>query len=126
MFADFFSPTTVGVCLIALAILVYTLFKLIDFINSEIQDLKLQVFSLERRTQDLECSNENLWERVSLFQNQRLEILTRYNPIKVWVDEASKEIQLESDKTLSEWSDDDFQDEDDETNEWHNNVFIKY
>jgi hypothetical protein len=32
----------------------------------------------------------------------------------VWVDEASKEIQLESDKTLSEWSDDDFQDEDDE------------
>ena len=126
MFADFFSPTTVGVCLVALAILVYTLFKLIDFINSEIQDLKLQVFSLERRTQDLECSNENLWERVSLFQNQRLEILTRYNPIKVWVDEASKEIQLESDKTLSEWSDDDFQDEDDETNEWHNNVFIKY
>ncbi len=126
MFADFFSPTTVGVCLVALAILVYTLFKLIDFINSEIQDLKLQVFSLERRTQDLECSNENLWKRVSLFQNQRLEILTRYNPIKVRVDEASKEIQLESDKTLSEWSDDDFQDEDDETNEWHNNVFIKY
>ena len=126
MFADFFSPTTIGVCLVALAILVYMLFKLIDFINSEIQDLKLQVFSLERRTQDLECSNENLWERVSLFQNQRLEILTRYNPIKVRVDEASKEIQLESDKTLSEWSDDDFQDEDDETNEWHNNVFIKY
>jgi hypothetical protein len=60
MFADFFSPTTVGVCLIALAILVYTLFKLIDFINSEIQDLKLQVFSLERRTQELQFSNENL------------------------------------------------------------------
>jgi hypothetical protein len=44
-------------------------------------------------------------------------MLTRFNPIKAWVDEASKEIQLESDKKLSEWLDDDFQDEDDETNE---------
>jgi chromosome segregation ATPase len=112
MFADFFSPTTIGVCLIIL-----TYFSFMHFKASRINDLKARICTLERSCEDLKSGNNNLQRQISILHDWQDRIPSDLKILEWQIEQLSEEIKKDSDNQIFEWSDDDFQDEDDEVKE---------
>ena len=60
MFADFFTPTTVGIILIVLALMVIDLSGKLTSIGFEVDRLRLKTYELEEAIEKLERTNEKL------------------------------------------------------------------
>jgi peptidoglycan hydrolase CwlO-like protein len=117
MFADFFSPTTVGVCLIILAYQSFLHSKGSRITDELVMNLKARICTLERSCEDLKSGGNNLQRQITFLQE-----LTDTMPSDLkWLDERidhlNEEIKKDSDNEIFEWSDDDFQDEDNEEKE---------
>jgi hypothetical protein len=117
MFADFFSPTTVGVCLIILAYQSFLHSKGSRITDELVMNLKARICTLERSCEDLKSGGNNLQRQISILHDWQDRIPSDLKILEWQIEQLSEEIKKDSDNEISEWSDDDFQDEDDETNE---------
>lgn len=115
MFADFFSPTTVGVFLIVLTYYSFLHFKVSRITDEEIKNLKARICTLERSCEDLKSGNNNLQRQISILHDWQDRIPSDLKILEWQIEQLSEEIKKDSDNEIFEWSDDDFQDEDDET-----------
>lgn len=117
MFADFFSPTTVGVCLIILAYLSFMQFKIFRINDEEIKDLKNRISAIEGSFEQWESRCNILQKQISYLQKWKDESDLSLCQLRIQAEVLRQEIEKDSNNEIFEWSDDDFQDEDDETNE---------
>lgn len=101
MFADFFSPTTVGVCLIILAYLSFMQFKIFRINDEEIKDLKSRICTLERSCEDLKSGNNNLQNQINFLQEMRDKHLSWIQSVDRKTDKLAKEMRGEIDD--EEW-----------------------
>ena len=117
MFADFFSPTVVSILLVVLAGHSFMHFKNSRITNEEVIKLKARICNLERSCEDLKSGNNNLQRQISILHDWQDRIPSDLKILEWQIEQLSEEIKKDSDNEIFEWSDDDFQDEDDEVKE---------
>jgi len=117
MFADFFSPTTVGVCLIILAYFSFMQVKIFRINDEENKDLKNRIYATEGSFEQWESRCNILQKQISYLQKWKDKPDLSLCQLEVQAEVLRQEIKKDSDIEIFEWSDDDFQDEDDETKE---------